>query len=52
MPATAILNGCVMRLWLVFVGGLGGEELDVVGVADLDGGGEDAGELDEEAFFA
>lgn len=30
---------------------MGSEELDVVGVADLDGCGEDAGELDEEAFF-
>lgn len=33
-------------------GGLGGEELDVVGVADFDGGGEYAGELDKEAFLA
>ena len=31
---------------------MGSEELDVVGVSDLDGCGEDAGELDEEAFFA
>lgn len=30
---------------------MGSEEPDIVGVADLDGCGEDAGKLDEEAFF-
>lgn len=28
------------------------EEFDVVGGGDFDGGGEEAGELDEESFFA